>query len=208
MQVSEWVHSRQEQDEWRIKELMFQAISGTVSVSLHLHVVCNSLLLKGWHLRHFDRHRSVWTVSHRPDTAPAKRTLPVYLFLCLSHGLLSVSASSCHWDVCAVLAWWCAGSKCDCLIIILLDFAVKWERIPSNVFGTDWQWLRISKFQASHSCCTRCWGYWMPWCWFISKSGSYVCLFFLSYQSVLFGCRFMIYIYNVPSALGLYIPCA
>lgn len=47
------------------------------------------------------------------------------------------------------------GSKCDCLMVLLLNLAVKWDWHPSYTFDTDWQLLRVPKFQTSHSCCTR-----------------------------------------------------
>jgi len=101
---------------------MFQAISGTVCVSLYpypvRHVVCNSLPLKGWHPRHFDQYHSVWTLSHKADTALAKHILlSVYLFYVCHNCVQSVGFKPLMtrvWGmyspddrgVQSVIAWW------------------------------------------------------------------------------------------------------
>lgn len=121
-------------------------------------VSCKSLPLKGWHPRHHDQHRSVPALSHGAETAPAKPILLSVNVLCLFHKCVRSVACSRWCHVCVI--WRCiclmtGVSKCDCLMALLLDLAVKRDWHPSYMFDTDWQSLRVPKFQTSHSCFTR-----------------------------------------------------
>lgn len=95
------------------------------------------------------------------------------------------------------------GSKCDCLMVLLLDLAVKWDWHPSCMFDTDWQLLRVPKFQICHSCCTRYKGYCMPWCWYVNKSGYY---FFVGKRVVELSVCFVWFLQSTPCTCIYLVP--